>query len=189
MSERNNVKEEIIKVTTELIEENDGNVDRITARVIAAKANIGLGLINYHFGSKEKLISICVERIISEVISNFDPTKEYSTDRERLIASATHVFHFLFEHPAIAKISILSDLQNYTLKSNSVSTQLGFKNTLKKETDSSKKANVSFILTAAMQVAFLGGGMMKDLLGYDFKKSTDRARYIEMLVTTILVDE
>ena len=34
-----------------------------------------------------------------------------------------------------------------------------------------------FILTAAMQVVFLESETVKQLLGYDFTKSTDRASY------------
>ena len=46
-------KEVIIKATTELIQENDGNITKITSRRIAERAGVGLGLINYHFESKE----------------------------------------------------------------------------------------------------------------------------------------
>lgn len=188
MAEKNSLKETIIQVTTELIEENDGKVDRITARVIATRANIGLGLINYHFGSKEKLIAICVQRIIGEVISNFDTTKVYLTDKERLTAWAIHVFNFLFEHSAIAKISILSDLQNYTPKSNSAFTQYGFRNALTSTSDERDKAFLSFVLTAAMQVAFLGCEAVKDLLGYNFEDVNDREAYIKKLVSTMLAN-
>lgn len=58
MQEIRNVKEVIIDVTTELIRENNGNVTKITSRKIAERAEVGLGLINYHFGSKENLITI-----------------------------------------------------------------------------------------------------------------------------------
>ncbi len=39
-----------------------------------------------------------------------------------------------------------------------------------------------FILTAAMQVTFLGSGTIKQLFGYDFTKTEDRAAYIGKLV-------
>ena len=61
------VKNRMIEVTTELIEQHNGNIKGITARMIATKAGVGLGLINYHFGSKEKLITECVQRIIKNV--------------------------------------------------------------------------------------------------------------------------
>lgn len=51
-----------------LIEQYNGDTKSITARMIAEQAGIGLGLINYHFGSKDKLITECVQRIIGEVV-------------------------------------------------------------------------------------------------------------------------
>lgn len=180
-----NVKENIIQVTTELIEQNNGNTKNITARIIAEKSGVGLGLINYHFGSKDNLISICVQRIIEKVIDNFDVKKEYATDKERITASATYVFEFLFEHNAISRLSILSDLENYIADCNSVHTQRGFMRSLKENKDFSDKAFISFILTAAMQIAFLGGETVKELLGYDFSNHNDRAAYIERLVSVL----
>ena len=72
MKNTTNVKDNIIEVTTELIEQLEGNTKSITARMIAEKAGVGLGLINYHCGSKENLITACVQRIIGKVIAGFD---------------------------------------------------------------------------------------------------------------------
>lgn len=51
-----------------------------------------------------------------------------------------------------------------------------------------------FILTAAMQAAFLGSETIRQLLGYDFTKTKDRAAYIGKLVDflfegTVQIDE
>lgn len=75
MKKTRDVKEIIIQATTALIEENSGHVQRITARTIAERAGGGLGLINYPFTSKENLITICVQRIIGNVIAGFDTKK------------------------------------------------------------------------------------------------------------------
>lgn len=182
---RINVKEHIINVTTELLERYGGDTKRITARIIAEKAGIGLGLINYHFGSKDNLITICVQRIIEKVVADFKMEKDFETDKERLTAWAVYVFHFLFEHPAISKISILGDLHSYSMESNSVHTQKGFMLALKQDVADEDKAILSFILTAAMQVAFLGSGTVKELLGYDFTKTEDRSAYIEKLADVL----
>lgn len=186
MKNTTNVKENIIKVTTELIDQNNGNISSITARVIAEKAGVGLGLINYHFGSKENLITTCVQRIIGKVIAGFDTKKEYATDKERLIAWATHVFNFLFEHSAISRVSILGDMHNYTMNCNSVLSQKGFMLALTKDIEAKDKPILSFILTATMQTAFLSGTVSSELLGYDFTKQNDRSAFIERLVTIIL---
>ncbi len=182
MEKNINVKNRIIEATTELIEQYNGSIKDITARMIAAKAEVGLGLINYHFGSKEKLITECVQRIIGKVVTEFQMTKQYETDKERLTACAVYVFDFLFEHSAISRVSILGDLQNYTKDCNSVLTQRGFSLSLKSSISNEKKSMFVFILTAAMQAAFLGSDTAKQLLGYDFTKSKDRVDYISKLV-------
>lgn len=182
MDKNANVKNHIIEVTTKLIEKHDGSIKDITARMIAAKAGVGLGLINYHFGSKEKLITECVQRIIGKVVTEFQMTEQYETDKERLTNCATYVFNFLFEHSAISRVSILGDLQNYTENCNSVLTQRGFTLSLKSDISNEDKSMFVFILTAAMQIAFLGSETIKQLLGYDFTKIEDRAAYIGKLV-------
>ena len=194
MGKNTNVKNHIIEVTTELIEQYNGNIKDITARMIAGKADVGVGLINYHFGSKEKLITECVQRIIGKVVTEFRMTKQYETDKERLTACSTYVFNLLFEHSAISRVSIMGDLQNYTKNCNSVLTQRGFSLSLQKGMSNEDKSMLVFILTAAMQVAFLGSEAVKQLLGYDFTKTEDRAAYIGKLVDilfegTVQIDE
>lgn len=194
MEKYENVKDHIIEVTTELLEQYNGNAKSITARMIAEKAEIGLGLINYHFGSKDELITECVQRIIGKVVSGFHMEQEFQTDKERLTAWAAYVFHFLFEHPAISRISILGDYQNYTENCNSVLTQRGFMLSIKNDVSDSYKPILVFVLTTAMQVAFLGSEIAKQILGYDFTKTEDRAAYIKKLTDilferTVQVDE
>lgn len=194
MGQKTNVKNHIIEATTELIEQHNGNIKVITARMIAAKADVGLGLINYHFGSKEKLITECVQRIIGRVVAGFHMEQEFRTDKERLTAWAAYVFDFLFEHSAISRVSILGDLQNYTGNCNSVLTQRGFLLSLENGISNEDKSMFVFILTAAMQVAFLGSETVKQLLGYDFTKTEDRAAYIGKLADilfegTVRIDE
>ena len=185
MGKNENIKNRIIEVTTELIEQYDGDIKAITSRMIADKAGIGLGLINYHFESKEKLITECVQRIIGKVVSGFHMEQEFSSDKERLTACATYVFNFLFENSAISRISILGDFQYYTENCNSVLTQYGFLNSLKEDILDRDKPMLVFILTTAMQVSFLGSETVKQLLGYDFTKSVDRAAYIRNLINIL----
>lgn len=188
MKTKPNVKEHIIEATISLIENSGGDTNGITARRIAERANIGLGLINYHFGSKEQLITACVQRIIGNVVAGFKTERQFESDKARLTAVATHVFHFLFEHPAISKISILGDLHSYTADSNSVHTQQGFAYMLRQEIADDDKPMLAFVLTGAMQIAFLGHETVKELFGYDLTRETDRAAYIERLVTLLFED-
>ena len=57
-------KEAIIQATIKLIEEKGEHLEEVTVREICKKAGVGLGLVNYHFGNKDKLIEQCIERMI-----------------------------------------------------------------------------------------------------------------------------
>jgi len=185
MKKSQNVKENIIEVTTELIRQSDGDINDITIRAIAEKANVGTGLINYHFQSKENLITLCVQRIIGNVVMEFSPEdRHYQNDRERLTDWAIQVFDFLFENKAISRISILGDLSDYSVDSNSVKTQRGFMFAIHNVKDVDKNM-FSFILTSVMQTAFLSGNVGVELLGYDFSDRSDRNAFITRLVSVI----
>lgn len=193
MKDKLNLKETIICATTELIQECDGDIKKITLRKISERANVGLGLINYHFGSKEQLITLCVQRIINNVVMCFSPDQKiYSketgvADKERLGDWAKQVYDFLFDNYAISSISILGDMQNYHPKCNSVYTQKGFSMAIKNDIGEDTKKILVFMLTSAMQVAFLSGESSKEILGYDLKVKEERDKYIESLVELLFV--
>lgn len=192
MRNKEGVKEVIIDATTKLIEQSDGDMDSITARAIADKSEVALGLINYHFGSKENLIAICVQRIINKVLMNFAPEKvDYSkddglTDKERLTAFAQQTYDFLFENYAMIKISILSDFKDYQPRSNSVYTQLGFRFALRGDIPDVQKQVIAFSLTSIMQAAFLTGENSRQLTGYDLTEKPERDRFVSDTVSMLM---
>ena len=122
------IRSTIIKATMELIEGSDGDINNITAGKITDKCGVALGLINYHFGSKENLIAECCRQIINEMLNGLGPDRiDYQaddglSDRERLILYARQTFDYLYSNPSIVKISILSDLKNYKDGGNSALT-------------------------------------------------------------------
>ena len=192
MGNKEQVKEAIICATTELIQESGGDVDAITARAIADRSRVALGLINYHFGTKENLIAVCVQRIISKVLMNFAPDKvDYSakdglTDKERLIFFARQTYDFLFENYAMIRISILSDFRDYQPRSNSAYTQLGFRYALRGDIPESRKQLVAFSLTSILQTAFLCGENAKAITGYDLTNKAERDQFVSDTVSMLM---
>ncbi|MDE6208557.1 MAG: TetR/AcrR family transcriptional regulator [Lachnospiraceae bacterium] len=193
MKDKTNLKETIIHATTELIQECNGDVNKITLRKISERAGVGLGLINYHFGSKEQLIVLCVQRIINNVVMCFSPDKKIYDekdeleDKDRLADWAKQVYDFLFENYAISSISILGDMQNYHVKSNSVYTQKGFSMAIQNDISEEKKRLLAFMLTSSMQVAFLSGNASKEILGYDLRIKRERDSFVESLVELLFI--
>ena len=192
MRNKEEVKEAIITAATELIEQSGGDINAITARSIAEKSGVALGLLNYHFESKENLVSICVQRIINKVLMGFSPDKkDYGaedglTDKERLISFAQQTFDFLYDNYAIVKISILSDFKDYQPRSNSSLTQLGFHLAIRSNITESKKQLIAFSLASIMQTAFLSGNNSKAITGYNLGEKSERDLFISDTVTMLM---
>ena len=182
MSDNEKIKNHIIEITTELLKEYNGDTKKITSRLIAEKADIGLGSINYFFGSKENLITECIQRIINKMLVGFTPdmtdfTKtDGLTDKTRLISWAVQTFDFLFDNQAIAAISA---------NCNSVYTQRGFSFAIRNNPNEGCKKLLAFILVSAMQTAFLAKDIAKKLLGYNLYSKKERDLFITNTVTML----
>ena len=187
-------KEQLIEMTILLIKKHQGNVNEVTIREICKECNVSVGLINYHFGNKDQLITVCTQRIISRVIEQFHPVlvvdesiTPFEAAKKRLKAAANQVFQFLFDNPEISRLSILNDYQNYGDNTNSWKSIDGFSSVIGNGIFSKeKKALISFYLINSMQVAFLKHFEVHLFLGYDFSLPEDREIYINNLVYTLL---
>ena len=188
------VKKTIIKATIEIIEKSDGDIKNITARKIADKSGVALGLINYHFGSKENLIAECCREIINEKLFGFTPDKvDYMADDglsdiERLISFARQTFDNLYSHLSIAKISIISDFKDYNPVGNSSLTQKGFQMALREDISEKRKKFIAFSLASIMQTAFLAGDNSELITGYSLKSKKQRDIFISDVVTMLMND-
>ncbi len=181
------VKEKIIKTTTKLIEENGGDLKPVTARVIASRCGVALGLINYHFGSKDKLIEVCVQRIVNRILFCFYSGENIRADydEERLVNQAIGVMDFFFENKAIARVFILSDLKNYTPKTNSTASVTAFAASVKTTADKRRRRILAFILVSALQTAFLTGESSSEIIGYDLKDKLQRDMFVTETVSML----
>lgn len=76
-------KDLILQTTLELIK-NEG-IEQVTVRKIANRANVNAALINYHFGSKDKLLNDAIRMLVNSFRESFDVLEELDIEpRERL---------------------------------------------------------------------------------------------------------
>lgn len=184
MNKSEDMKEKIIETTIELLKNSNGNTEAITIRGIAEILGIGTGLIHYHFGSKEKLIETSVQRIISNVITVFNPNINKDMDEVSCLREvAKQVMDFLFENAEISKVSILGDLINPMIMDNTMKSVLGFMYTLKTEEQDMKL--LSFCFTLILQGAFLRKDSTKDTIGYDLNDKGERDIFIDFIISNI----
>lgn len=185
------IKELLIDQTIALIKESDGKPESITARAIAQRSNVALGLINYHFGSKDNLLAECSNKMINDLLSSMKPglmkaKDDGLTDRERLTGYAKQTFEYLFANRAIVKMSILSDFRSYGADTNSALTQRGFQMALRGDISEKSKRLIAFGLASSMQTAFLAADESKKITGYDLNTKKGRGSFIEDTVNMLM---
>lgn len=185
-------KEHIMQAAIDLIQEKGDHLDDITVREICKRANAGLGLVNYHFGNKDKLIEACVERIVHGIVDKFRLIQEQTeglTPFDKLDFLGAMTLTFLFEHHAIAKISILADMRSPKEEDNTHRTYLAYlplvaacrpdwsRETLERRT---------FYLITVMQQAFLRHDVIRQLYGTDLTKLAERKAFHSKVLHDIL---
>ena len=192
MGKADQVKESIMETTIELLKKSGGNINTITIRDIATLSGVGTGLINYHFGTKDHLIELCVQRIISNVISAFRPRIDRDmTAEEKLKETAKQVVDFLMANPEISKISILGDMVAPKLTDNTMKTVSGFMATVSsgKNGRSENIKLLTYCFTLILQGVFLRKDSTGDSVGFDFNRKKDRDTFIDFIIERLYEGE
>ena len=185
-------REIIMQATIELIHEKGEQVNHITVREICQRANVGLGLVNYHFGSKEKLIELCVERIINGIVDYFRSFQKETntfTAFEKLNYLGNMTLTFLFEHYAVSKISILSDMRMPKEDDNTHRTYLAYLplvSACRPDWDEKTLERKTFYLITVMQQSFLRHKVILQLYGIDLTVPEERKTFHETILHDIL---
>ncbi len=185
-------KETIIRTTIALIEEKGEDLDRITVREISKRAGVGLGLVNYHFGNKDKLIELCVERIINRIVEQFQNIREKTegfTPFEKLEYLGNMTFDFLFEHYAVSRISVLSDMKNPKIDDNTHRTYAAYLPLVaacRPDWDERTVKRKTFCLISAMQQAFLRYETASMILDVDLNQKENRRAWHTQILHDVL---
>jgi AcrR family transcriptional regulator len=191
LKDKSNAREKIIQTTTELIKEFQ-DINHITIRDIASKSEVGSGLINYHFQTKENLIGICVLRIISQFIEDIERLYENldMTPIDKLKYVFKYKCAFIVENPIISKTSMILDLNAATLGDNTdQSSKVHFK-VLKEICGDRKTDSELFIvlheMMSSIQVSFLRNDVIKAHTNIDFFNKEQREIYIDSLIDRVI---
>ena len=182
----------IIQATISLINEKGENVNNITMREICKKANVGLGLINYHIENKDNLISTCVEKIVNNIVAKFVEMSEKAkecTPFEKLERLGNMTLTFLFEHYAISRISILSDIQSPNENDNTHRTYrayLPLVASCRPDWDKNKVAEITYCLIITMQQSFLRHEVIRKTQNINLKNNEERKRFYKKMIENLI---
>lgn len=185
-------KETIIQATIALIEENGEDIDNITVREISKRAGVGLGLVNYHFGNKDKLIELCVERIINGIVEQFQKIREKTeglTFFEKIEYLGNMTLDFLFEHYAVSRISMLTDMKNPARNDNTHRTYAAYLPLVaacRPDWDQHTVKRKTFCLISIMQQTFLRHETASTIFDIDLSQKENRRAWHTQILHDIL---
>lgn len=179
-------KERIIEAATALIQQH-GSAEGVTVRDIATGAGVGVGLINYHFQTKEHLLEVCIQRIISRVIDSFAPLYKGLDGLppiEKLKTLIKSTAAFLVAQPGLSRTSIVTDIVSPALGDNTAQTISVYLPVVREvccdEVDHEVYRKLHTLISS-VQLAFLRRNVLKQQwLDYDDK--TARDGYVDALV-------
>ncbi|MCM3268013.1 TetR/AcrR family transcriptional regulator [Paenibacillus elgii] len=93
-------KDKILQATLDMIKKE--GFENVTIRKIAAHSDTNIALINYHFGSKDKLISEAIKIMLLGFRGTFDVLDDSALPpKERLKTFLTHYVQVIREHPEL----------------------------------------------------------------------------------------
>jgi len=185
-------KEAIIQAAMQLIEEKGEHFEEITVREICKRAGVGLGLVNYHFGNKEKLMEQCIERIIHETVERFEHMREETegfSPFEKLEYLGNMTLEFLFEHDAVSRISVLADMRSPKAGDNTDRTYAAYLPLVaacRPDLDEGAVARKTLYLITVMQQTFLRQEAVSRALGMDLSKRENRRIFHSQVLRDIL---
>lgn len=192
MRDEAQTRERIIEIATELIRQH-GDVDKITIRDIAAKAGVGVGLINYHFQTKENLLNQCIQRIIGRIIGGFDAlyqSLEDMTPVDKLKFLLRENAKFLCSHPGLSRASITHDMLSPKQDDNSMQTINAYRPVIKEicgdRLSQCEQDILLHIIISSLQVMFLRKDITKEALGINFEDEKERNALTDMIVERLL---
>lgn len=185
-------REAIMEAAISLINEKEDRLEEITMREISKRANVGLGLINYHFQNKDRLIELCVERIVNGIVDifhNLGDTLENRTPFEKLDYLGNMTLSFLFEHRAMSKISILSDMRAPHENDNTQRTLQAYLPLVAAclpGADKETVHQVSFYLISCMQSVFLRHEVVRRTMGIDLENPEERKEFHTRMLKNLI---
>jgi AcrR family transcriptional regulator len=182
-------REKIMEHTLKLIE-SESDYSGITVRRIASAAGVNLSAVNYHFGSKEKLIGEVVKTsIVAFLSSKGSLVGQYAGEPARRLKELLKLpARFLAENPNISRISILSDMTNPLENDLSEQTikflEPAFRETFPRMGEHETGLEL-WKLVSTIQTAFLRSGNFNKLTGVDYFSDRERDEFLERCIDAL----
>lgn len=106
-------RKRIVKSALEILDEV-ADVEKVTVRQIAERAGVGIGLINYHFRTKDNLLRIAIGDVMAEMATSLAQTGYHaeSEPATRLKTMLKQLYSFGERHEKLIQFMLKDGLLN-----------------------------------------------------------------------------
>ena len=190
-SDPESTKQKIIDATLELLREF-GDMNEISIRKILKKAEVkGVGLINYHFGTRENLINEAIRADTNSLIAKWDEIYEKMDQEpiEKLRIMLRGTGDLIDINPIFGKTSILYDILNPAIDDNTIRSIQKYMIIMKEIFPSRNDQEIKLMthtLISATQLAFLRADVIKSFIGLDMFEKEQRDRILDIIINVII---
>jgi AcrR family transcriptional regulator len=186
----NDAKERLIDVTIKMICQGK-RPSEITVKDITETAELGNGMVNYHFQSKDNLIRVAVKKVMNCATNKLGEkmkANENESPTKRLTIILKEVVNFIGNNSEISKIAILDDLENNQGTAHLLSSEETYNKCLKDlYGDNMNKLLIkNYLIAGYINYIFLKAEKIKNETGFDFYNREDREKAIETLVDELV---
>ena len=190
MSEKETTKQRMVNATIELICQGK-RPSEITVADITEKADVGNGMVNYHFQSKDNLmrtavkrVTICAKKALLEKLKLF----ENAPAEERLVVILKEITDFFAQNAEISKIAILDNLENDDGVPHLLSDVEVFNDCIK-ELFGNKMRIIwikNYVIAGFLNYIFLKANIIKMETAFDFYDKSQRDQVVDNFIRNLL---
>ncbi len=181
------MRDKIIQAVHELI--NDGvEIEKITVRAIAKKADVGVGLINYHFGSKDNLL----ETVLADLMAQ--TAKEYMANgladdtmpkKDKLKTLLKSLYMLTIQYESIIKFLIMRCLQKCDMGAELTLMPL-LKQIFGDEKSEIELRIMAMQIIKPIQVSGLAADNFRVYSGFNLYDEKQREKFVDILVDNLI---
>lgn len=187
MGNENETRERIIGATIELLNELP-DVENITVRLVAQRAGVGVGLINYHFHTRDNLISLAIGRIMAEMATAMGSAGANSDDSgvDRIRTMLKSLYTYAEQHEKFIQFLLTHGIVNGDLDAALYLVPM-LKEVFPKEKDEIQLRIMALQILLPIQVASINPSAFHHFTGIDLHNVKQRETYIDTLVDNVVV--
>jgi AcrR family transcriptional regulator len=179
-------RQKLIQTAIELLREG-GDPEHITVRQIAERAGVGIGLINYHFQTKDNLLNQAVNELIVQTADQAIDTSEDANiePAARLRKLIKNTSNLEVKFASLSRLSLQYEILHGGLGAETTALPI-LREIFKGRKDELAVRIIAMTLIAPMQIAFINPDAFRSYSGIDVFDDKQRNGMIDWMIDMII---